>query len=80
MKGPATGEKHRRGTAPGAIPVLAFDYMFLTENCEIIERDDLTEEVKASATKVLVAKDCHVFVIASPFPKSRFRLISFDRK
>ena len=57
VKGRAIGEKHLRGAEKGSIPVFVFDYLFLTEDCERVERENLTEEMRAVVAKVLVAKD-----------------------
>ena len=57
VKGRATGEKHLRGAEKSSTPVFVFDYLFLTEECERIEREDLEEDMRNVAVKVLVAKD-----------------------
>ena len=56
VKGRGTGEQHREG-AGSAIPIIAFDYLFVTER-GIQQRAELEgDEEKKAVTKILVVKD-----------------------
>ena len=56
MRGRGTGEQHRpAGTS--TIPVIAFDYLFITSD-KILTRSELTEDEEQKVMlKVLVVKD-----------------------
>ena len=56
VKGRATGEQHREGVG-SSIPVIAFDYLFVTDR-GVHRRDELEgDEEKKSVTKILLVKD-----------------------
>ncbi len=56
MKGRGTGEQHRRGVC-SAIPIIAFDYLFITDR-GVMRRDELEEGEKQKAwLKIFVVKD-----------------------
>ena len=56
VRGRGIGEQHRAGEC-SAIPVIAFDYLFITKG-RILRREELDEETSKSVTmKILVVKD-----------------------
>ena len=57
VRGKATGEPHRRATPESRIPIIAFDYMFVTKD-KVSMADEISDEDKKDApVKILVVKD-----------------------
>ena len=61
VRGRGTGEQHRNTGETGAIPIIAFDYLFVTED-KVLRREehaacDLSKQASEQVTKILVVKD-----------------------
>ena len=71
VTGRATGEQHHSKGEGGDIPVVAYDYLFITEKSHVLTRKEM-EEAKGETVvlKVLVVKDLKSKVIfARTVPK-----------
>ena len=57
VRGKATGDPHRRATTESRIPIIAFDYMFVTKD-KVSMPDEISDDAKKDAlVKILVVKD-----------------------